>query len=184
MLFLPRDQILYIHVDIDASSEPEQQIHRAMEGRTPYALDELSIDWDVADDGGVLVAAIAREMGLFESVFSGQEPPEAVLAYLRGRSWEAMQPDDYPSELAPRLRWKAPYPLLRHHFGLPARTIEPTVRGIERIAAAQVLDVISLGIDQDAQANFFHPGRQNRRRRPVPRPGPCRTHADPETGSV
>jgi hypothetical protein len=110
------------------------------------------------------VAAIAREIGLFETVFSGQEPPEAIVAYLRGQAWEAMRPDDYPPELIPRIRWKAPYPLLRHHFGLPALTIEPTVRGIERIAEAQVLDVISLGPDQDAQENFFHPGRIDGRR--------------------
>ena len=89
---------------------------------------------------------------------------ELNLAYLRGRSWEAMQPEDYPSEVVPRLRWKAPYPLLRHHFGLPARTVEPTVRGIEQIAEAQVLDVISLGPDQDAQENLFHAERIEPRR--------------------
>jgi len=110
------------------------------------------------------VATVAREIGLFETVFSGQEPPEAIVAYLRGQSWEAMQPGDYPSELVPRVRWKAPYPLLRHHFGLPAQTVEPTVRGIERIAEAQVLDVISLGPDQDAQENLFHPERIDLRR--------------------
>ncbi len=110
------------------------------------------------------VAAVARELGLFEAVFGGQEPPEAVVAYLRGQSWEAMGEADYPHELAPRIRWKAPYPLLRHHFGLPARTIEPTVQGIEQIAGAQVLDVLSLGVDQDAQENFFHPERIDPRR--------------------
>jgi len=103
------------------------------------------------------VAKVAREVGLFEAVFDGQQPPEAAIAYLRGRPWEAMQAEDYPGELVPRIRWKVPYPLLRHHFGLPARSIEPTVRGIEQIAAAQVLDVISLGPDQDAQEHFFHP---------------------------
>ena len=36
--------------------------------------------------------------------------------------------------------------------------------GIRQIAEAQALDVISLGIDQDAQENFFHPERQNPRR--------------------
>jgi hypothetical protein len=110
------------------------------------------------------VAAVARELGFFDAVFSGQEPPEAIVAYLRGQPWEAMQPEDYPSELIPRIRWKAPYPLLRHHFGLPAPGIEPTVRGIERIAGAQVLDVISLGPDQDAQENLFHPERIDPRR--------------------
>jgi len=110
------------------------------------------------------VAAVARETGLFEAVFGGQEPPEAIVAYLRGQPWETMQPGDYPSELVPRIRWKAPYPLLRHHFGLPARTIEPTVQGIQQIAEAQVLDVISLGPDQDAQENLFHPERIDPRR--------------------
>ena len=52
--------------------------------------------------------------------------------------------------------------MIRHHFGLP--TLEATCRGIEQIAEAQVLDVISLGIDQDAQENFFHPERQDPRR--------------------
>jgi len=60
------------------------------------------------------------------------------------------------------MRWKSPYPVLRHHFGLP--TMEDTIEGIQQIADAKVLDVISLGIDQDAQANFFHPERQDPRR--------------------
>jgi hypothetical protein len=52
---------------------------------------------------------------------------------------------------------------LRHHFGLP--TMEATIEGIEKIADAQALDVISLGIDQDAQENFYHPERQDPRRK-------------------
>ena len=42
--------------------------------------------------------------------------------------------------------------------------MDDTIRGIQKIAAAQTLDVISLGIDQDAQENFFHPERQDPRR--------------------
>jgi hypothetical protein len=48
---------------------------------------------------------------------------------------------------------------LAHHFGLP--TLQATVAGIKKIAEAQVLDVISLGIDLDARENFFHPERQD-----------------------
>jgi len=110
------------------------------------------------------VADVAREIGLFEAVFDGRDPPESVVAYLRGQPWQALQPEDYPSELLPRIAGKSPYPLLRHHFGLPARTIDPTVSGIAQIADAQVLDVISLGPDQDAQENFFHPGQIDDRR--------------------
>ena len=36
--------------------------------------------------------------------------------------------------------------------------------GVEKITEAKVLDVISLGIDQDAQENFFHPEKQDARR--------------------
>jgi hypothetical protein len=43
--------------------------------------------------------------------------------------------------------------------------LEETRRGIEIIAESGLLDVVSLGIDQDAQANFFHPERQDPRQR-------------------
>jgi hypothetical protein len=39
-------------------------------------------------------------------------------------------------------------------------SLEATLNGIKRIAEARVLDVISLGIDQEAQENFFYPNRQ------------------------
>ena len=62
-----------------------------------------------------------------------------------------------------RIQWKSPFPLLRHHFGLP--TLKDSLLGVEKISRARVLDVISLGIDQDAQENFFHPERQDVRRK-------------------
>lgn len=107
------------------------------------------------------VAARAQSLGFFERVFDGSQPPEAVLAYLRGAGDGPQGEQAWPQRTVERIRWKAPYPLLRHHFGLP--TMEDTRQGIERIAEAQALDVISLGIDQDAQANFFHPERQTAR---------------------
>ena len=108
------------------------------------------------------VAERARALGFFERVFAGGEPPEEVLAYLKGQHHAGLQEEDYPQNTVERIRWKAPFPLLRHHFGLP--TLEATREGIAAIAAARVLDVISLGIDQDAQENFFHPERQDPRR--------------------
>ncbi|GAB4407455.1 MAG: hypothetical protein Kow00123_20390 [Anaerolineales bacterium] len=111
------------------------------------------------------VAAVAREAGYFEAVFSGEQPVEAIIAYLRGQRFEQMTAADFPDETMARIRWKAPFPIIRHHFGLPADSIEPTVEGIRRISEAGVLDVISLGPDQDAQENFFHPERQNPKRK-------------------
>ncbi len=108
------------------------------------------------------VAERARALGFFERVFDGSEPPEAVLAYLKGQSPVEPTEVDFPQTTVERIAWKAPFPIIRHHFGLP--TVEATREGIARIAGAQVLDIVSLGIDQDAQANFFHPERQAPRR--------------------
>ncbi len=109
------------------------------------------------------VAERARALGFFERVFDGSEPVEEILGFLRGEPIGVAEETRYPQTTVERIRWKSPYPILRHHFGLP--TMEATLRGIEKIAEAKVLDVISLGIDQDAQENFFHPERQDPRRR-------------------
>ena len=105
----------------------------------------------------------AEKIGFFERTFDGSEPTEAILAYLRGMQRKAVKEADFSQSTVERIRWKSPYPVLRHHFGLP--TMEDTIEGIEKIAEAQALDVISLGIDQDAQENFFHPERQDPRRK-------------------
>ncbi|MCX7855183.1 MAG: cobalamin-dependent protein [Anaerolineae bacterium] len=109
------------------------------------------------------LAERARALGFFERVFVGGEPETEVLAYLKGQPVESRTEADFPQTTVERIRWKAPYPILRHHFGLP--TMEATLKGVARIAESGVLDVISLGIDQDAQENFFHPERQDPRRR-------------------
>ncbi len=103
----------------------------------------------------------AQSLGFFERCFDSSEPIEAALAYLKGQVNTGIAEADYPQTAMERMALKAPFPLLRHHFGLP--TLAATIEGITRIAKARVLDVISLGIDQDAQENFFHPERQNPR---------------------
>ena len=105
------------------------------------------------------VAERARSLGFFERVFAGEQAAEEVLAYLKGQESTIRSEADYPQTLVERIAWKAPFPVIRHHFGLP--TVQATVEGIQRIAEARVLDVISLGTDQDAQENFFHPERQD-----------------------
>ena len=107
------------------------------------------------------VTAIARELGGFEAVFDGTEPPDALIRYLRGETSQTGPTTIPPQNAIARIRWKAPYPILRHHFGIPAFTIEPTVEGIAQIAEAGALDVISLGADQDAQEHFFRPDLQD-----------------------
>ncbi len=100
------------------------------------------------------VCAVAEQQGWFERCFSGLEEPEEVAAYLKGERVSA-EPEDFGSTQLARLEKKKPYPLLRHHFGLPS--LEDTIEGVRRIAEAKVLDVISLGPDQNAQESFFRP---------------------------
>jgi hypothetical protein len=109
------------------------------------------------------VAEKAKAIGFFERIFDGSQPVEEVLAFLKGQTKPLSVEMDYPQSLVERIGWKSPYPILRHHFGLP--TLQATLNGVESIASAKVLDVISLGIDQDAQENFYHPEKQDPRRK-------------------
>ncbi|MHB8926406.1 MAG: methionine synthase [Bacillota bacterium] len=122
------------------------------------------------------VAALAREAGLFEAVFSGEEDIDEIIGYLKaaaspgagGAAHLGAVPADPAGRdparfagmnLLQRLLSKSPYPLLRHHFG--RQTVGETADGIRRIAEAGVLDVVSIGPDQNAQASFFHPEDQD-----------------------
>lgn len=100
------------------------------------------------------VAEVARELDFFEAIFGSSSELQAQLDFLRGTrtTQEKAIP---PQQLVDRILWKKPYPLLRHHFGQPS--MAATAEGIAEIAEAGVLDVISLGPDQNAQEHFFRP---------------------------
>ncbi|HEY3314465.1 MAG TPA: methionine synthase [Bacillota bacterium] len=121
--------------------------------------------------GTPTVAALARDSGFFEAVFSGREDLDVVIAYLKAAATGG-RPGFPPGAgsrlkgasqaglgLLDRIAGKSPYPLLRHHFGRP--TMAETIDGVRKIAEAEVLDVVSLGPDQNAQASFFRPGEQD-----------------------
>jgi hypothetical protein len=56
-LVIPDDQILYTQLDVDPK---DRAIRDALQGKTPYPVDDLVFDW-VKQDGRVLVAVVARE---------------------------------------------------------------------------------------------------------------------------
>jgi hypothetical protein len=104
------------------------------------------------------VAKIARRLGFFDVVFGGGASTEDVIAFLQKR--EVNEREEYhATTLLGRIAQRYPYPVIRHHFGLPS--FEETLEGVRRIAEAEVLDIISLATDQDAQENFLHPDRQD-----------------------
>jgi len=99
------------------------------------------------------VAERARKSGLFDRVFDGSESIRQIEAYLRGQS-ELDTDREFPQDLVGRIEGSYPMPLLRHHYGEP--DLARTVKGARRIAKAEVLDVLSIGPDQNAQEHFFN----------------------------
>ncbi|MFW9886816.1 MAG: cobalamin-dependent protein [Candidatus Thorarchaeota archaeon] len=104
------------------------------------------------------VKPIAERSGLFEAIFTGFSTDEDSLAFLRGHSHTQVD-ERHPLDLMTRITIKSPIPLIRHHFGLSS--LEETIDGVARIAEASVLDVISIGPDQNAQESFFRPDEMN-----------------------
>lgn len=107
------------------------------------------------------VAEIAEKSGFFDVVFDGTEDIDDCISFLRtGIYSKDTNIEHYAQDIVSRIEQKKPYPLLRHHFGLPSH--EETKKGIETIAKAKVLDIISLGIDQNTQQYFFRPEMRNK----------------------
>ncbi|MHA2084919.1 MAG: cobalamin B12-binding domain-containing protein [Candidatus Thorarchaeota archaeon] len=104
------------------------------------------------------IKPIAERTGLFENIFTGLSTDEDSRAFLRGRS-HMLPEEKNPQDLMTRLAIKSPIPLIRHHFGQPST--DETLKGIAQIAEASVLDVISIGPDQNAQESFFRPTEIN-----------------------
>lgn len=113
------------------------------------------------------VAVEARNTALFTRVFSGEEEESEIIAFLKGQTAGNNNRGEKKGEsgcaraqtLLERIEEKEPYPVFRHHFGLPG--LEETITGIRRLAEAGVLDIISLGPDQNAQESFFRPAEMD-----------------------
>lgn len=103
------------------------------------------------------VAKIAEDTGLFEKVFSGQEPFESVIEYLKlePSKGASVLSKSFPQTLIERIMQSQPFPLLRHHLGL--ETVQKTVDNAHEVALSGELDVLSIAPDQNAQEFFFRP---------------------------
>lgn len=122
-------------------------------GRLKEKIQEEGLDDIKWVFGGTEPAAeVAKESGIFCKVFDGTEGMDQTINFLKGRASLELR-HSYPDNLVDRVNSKYPYPVLRHHFGLP--DLGQTISGIEKIASSGVLDVISLAPDQNAQQYFF-----------------------------
>jgi methylmalonyl-CoA mutase cobalamin-binding subunit len=100
------------------------------------------------------VAQKAKDSGIFEEVFVGGESMEEVLSVFDGTRI-GQEPVSFGRDLPTRIQDSYPYPLLRHHFGMPS--LEDTIRGAGRLALEGTVDILSIAPDQNAQENFFRP---------------------------
>jgi hypothetical protein len=100
------------------------------------------------------VGKVARKFSLFKKIFTGIELPEEIIGFLKGDDNNNIK-KEYGNNIFERINYLYPYPVIRHHFGRP--TVKDTVSGIKKISKAKILDVISIGPDQNAQEFFFHP---------------------------
>ena len=106
-------------------------------GEFAEAADELHTNGVRFAFGGTPpVAERAKALQFFERVFDGSEPVESVLAYLKQQATPGESKEEFPQTTIERIRWKSPYPILRHHFGLP--TMQATIDGIAKIAEMYV----------------------------------------------
>jgi methylmalonyl-CoA mutase cobalamin-binding subunit len=121
----------------------------------------------------------AREAGYFDEVFDGRQSQAEVIAFVKNlagaRDDLHLPRPSPPSTLSGRIEQSRPFPILRHHVGLPS--VDETVEAVREIATAEVLDVISIAPDQVAQESFFRPDVQEPNRAGAGGV-PIRTHVD------
>jgi methylmalonyl-CoA mutase cobalamin-binding subunit len=101
--------------------------------------------------GTPTIAKIAENSGIFNMVFDGAETVEKIYSYLNKSSIEKKEKNS--QDLLERINEKYPYPLIRHHFGLPS--LNETIKGVKKLAESEIIDIISIGPDQNAQEFFF-----------------------------
>lgn len=100
------------------------------------------------------VADVAKGYGFFDFISDGYDDINDSIRFLRGIT-NHNEASSYGANIIDRINASYPYPVLRHHYGRPS--LEETIEGVKKISESKVLDVISLGPDQNAQQYFFRP---------------------------
>ncbi len=148
-------------VGISYRLTPESAVKLFREFKRSVADEYKNISFILGTTGSV--ADLLENRGLldiFDKVFTGGESREEIAEYLQVKKIDGLKDKIPPQELIKRIAYSKPYPLLRHHFGRP--TVKETVEGIKKIAESMLIDVVSLGPDQNAQEFFFKPEKMDR----------------------
>ena len=146
----------YVGVSYRLTPEPLRELLKELKEKIHHAGLE-GIRWLFG--GTQPTAMVAQESGVFFKVFDGHEDVDEILGFLRGKV--LLKAEDYPRDVISRIKSKYPYPILRHHLGLPS--LEATLEAVRRVAESKVLDVISVAPDQNAQEHFFEQHKMDAR---------------------
>ncbi len=110
--------------------------------------------------GGTFETAnVAKGFSFMKKVFDGSEEIDEIVLFLKGEARKLQHQEVYPQRLGERIKFKSPFPLIRHHIGL--QTLEETIKEVEKLADSQLLDIISLAPDQNCQQFFFEPEKMD-----------------------
>ncbi|MCF6095484.1 cobalamin-dependent protein [Thermovorax subterraneus] len=147
----------YVGLSYRLTPEPLREILKELKEKIESSGIDKGIKWIFG--GNEPTAQVAEESGIFYKVFNGLEDIDDVIGFLKG--YRHSKEENYPQDLISRIESKYPYPILRHHLGLP--TLEATIEAIKKVSEAKVLDVISIAPDQNAQEFFFEQHKMDRR---------------------
>ncbi len=109
--------------------------------------------------GTIETGEVAKNFGRFDAIFDGRQEIEDIVMVLRGEKRRKEGSKLPPQTLWERVDYKKPYPLFRHHIGLP--TLGETIKEVEKMAESGLLDIISIAPDQNAQQYFFEPDKMD-----------------------
>ncbi len=109
--------------------------------------------------GTVETAEVAKGFSFIKKTFDGTEELDEIVMFLRGEVRKTRKMEVYPQKLGERIKFKSPFPLIRHHIGL--QTLDETMEEIKKMAESGLLDVISIAPDQNCQQFFFEPEKMD-----------------------
>ncbi|MHA2363072.1 MAG: methionine synthase [Candidatus Hodarchaeales archaeon] len=113
--------------------------------------------------GTTPVCKAVKPLGVFNYYFDSSTSEVDVFAFLQSYSKKSSRKFEFSQMLIERIEYSMPFPLLRAHFGLPS--VKETRKGISRISIEKIIDIISIGPDQNFQESYFCPNEMKKSER-------------------
>lgn len=93
--------------------------------------------------------------GFFELIVDDYVTMEELEQFAARKPWKKKEEIEWSDELLERIKQVRELenrPIIRAHIGVAGDSIEPTVKGVEKLSDAQAIEIVSLAPDQASQA--------------------------------